>query len=219
MEPLTTAEASTIERRLAAVEAATGVQLVTAVVLRADAYPELPWRAFALGASITGLVALAVDIGRPDWVSAQGLLLQTLAMLAGGSAAGVAATRLLGFAKLFLGAQRARTEVRQCAESLFLTRELFATPRRDAVLILVSQFERRVVIVPDVYCRGRVSTAEWDAVIAQMTPQLREHRIAGALLTGLDAVEALLTGKGFVPAAIDQRANALPDALIRGEAP
>jgi putative membrane protein len=220
MTPITALEATTIERSIADVEARTGVQIVAAVVPRADLYPELPWRAFALGASLAGLIALAIDIGRPDWLSAQALLGQTLAILAGGVVAGLLAARLQSFAKLFLGAERASSEVRQCAESLFLSRELFATPRRNAVLILVSQFEHRVVIVPDVYCRGRVSTSEWEAVVAQMTLKLREDRTADAFLAGLDAIETLLSGKGFAAAdGADARRNALPDTLLRGESP
>ena len=224
MQPVSAQEATTIERRIAQVEARTGVQIVAAVVARADAYPELPWRAFALGASLTGLAALAIDIGRPDWLSAQALLGQTLAILGGGALAGITAAYLPAFAKLFLGTERAKSEVRQCAESLFLTRELFATRRRDAVLVLVSRFEHRVVIVPDVYCRGRVTTSEWEAVVAQMTPKLREGRTADAFCAGLDAIEALLTGKGFAagPPGVDESGaapTALPDTLVRGDAP
>ena len=224
MDAVSAGEATSIERRIAEVEARTGVQLVAAVVPRADVYPELPWRAFALGTSLAGLIALAIDVGRPDWLSAQALLGQTLAILAGGAAAGLAAAYLPAFAKLFLGTERAKTEVRQCAESLFLTRELFATRRRDAVLVLVSQFEHRVVIVPDVYCRGRVATAEWEAVVEQMTPRLREGRTADAFIAGLAAIEALLTSKGF--AAVKREdgdaggsTNPLPDALVRGDTP
>ena len=223
MNPVTKEEAASIERRIVEVESRTGVQVVAALVPRADSYPELPWRAFALGASLSGLIALAIDIGRPDWLSAQALLMQTLAILSGGTAAGLLATQLPAFAKLFLGAQRAKAEVRQCAESLFLSRELFATPRRDVVLVLVSEFEHRVVIVPDVYCRGRVTATEWETVVAKMTPSLREGRAADAFAAGLGAMEMLLTGKGFatVEAEGDRRtsANALPDTLVRGEGP
>ena len=224
MNPVTNEEAASIERRIVEVEGSTGVQVVAAVVPRADSYPELPWRAFALGASLGGFIALAIDIGRPDWLSAQALLMQTLAILSGGTLAGLLANQLPGFAKLFLGAQRAKAEVRQCAESLFLTRELFATPRRDAVLILVSQFEHRVVIVPDVYCRGRVTASEWETVVATMTPKLREGRTADAFAAGLGAMEALLAGKGFTAAEAAEAkrrapGNVLPDSLVRGEGP
>ena len=216
--PVTGDEAAGIERRIADVEARTGVQLVAAVVPRADAYPEIPWRAFALGASIAAFIAVVLDVGRPDWLSAKALLVQALAILAGGAIAGVASLWLPRFARWFVGDARATVEVRQCAESLFLSRELFATPRRDAVLVLVSEFERRVVIVPDVYCRGRVTAQEWETVVAAMTPKLRAHRTGDAFLAGLDAIDALLAGKGFAPAEGTAR-NALADTLLRGEAP
>lgn len=215
MVSISAEDVSTIERAIARAEAATGVQIVAAEVPRADRYPEIPWRAFALGTSLAGLIALVLDVARPDWLTAQALLVQTLSILAGGAIAGLAATRIDAFARLFLGTERARTEARQCAESLFLARELFATPRRDAVLILVSQFEHRVVIVPDVYCNGRVTSEEWETVVALMTPLLRERRTADAFIAGLGAIEKLLTGKGFAP--VDGAAgNAIPDAFVRG---
>ena len=216
MAPVTTEEAAAIERYIAGIEARTGVQVVAAVMPRADLYPELPWRAFALGAALAALVGLVIDVGRPDWLSARGLLLQTLFVLGGGAIAGLAATRIDAFARLFLGAARARAEVRQCAEGLFLTREMFKTPRRDAVLVMVSQFERRVVVVPDVHYRGRITHEDWEGVVAHMTPKLREGRAVDAFTTGLAAIEAMLVAKG-IAASAGERENLLPDALLRGE--
>jgi putative membrane protein len=95
---------------------------------------------------------------------------------------------------------------------------MFKTPRRDAVLLMVSQFERRVVVVPDVYYRGRATHEDWEGVVAQMTPKLREGRTAEAFTTGLAAIESALVAKGIaVPPG--ERENLLPDALLRGERP
>ncbi len=215
MTPITAEEAVTIERAIAAVEGRTGVQLVAAIVPRSGAYPELAWRAFALGASLAALIALVIDAGRPDWLSAQRLLVQALVILGGAAVMGLAAARIPGFGSLFLRRTRAVAEVRQCAEVLFLSRELFATPGRNALLVQVSEFERRVVIVPDVAYRGRVGTAEWEAVVAVMTPRLREGRAADAFIAGIAAIEALLLDKGFTGAA---KSNLLPDGLVRGDA-
>ena len=218
MTSISAEESALVERAIGRVEAATGVQIVAAIVPRSDVYPELPWRAFALGASLAGLVALVVDVARPDWLTAQGLLMQTLAILAGGALAGIAAARLDPFARIFLGAARATGEARQCAESLFLTRELFATPRRDAVLMMVSDFERRVVIVPDVLCREKVASAEWESVVARMTPLLRTSKVAEAFIAGLDAMHPLLIGKGFAPS-VDGTRNVLADTLLHENRP
>lgn len=216
MRKLSDEEAADVERAIAAIEARVGVQVVAAVVPRSDGYPELPWRAFALGASVASLVALVVDIGRPDWLTTTGLLAQALTILAVACASGALAQAWPSYARLFLGAMRAASEVRQCAEGMFLARELFATPRRDALLVLVSRFERRVVILPDAFYRERVRPPEWEAVVSRMTPLLAIGRTGEAFTAGLSAIEGLLAAKGL---AATGAANALPDALVRGDAP
>ena len=92
------------------------------------------------------------------------------------------------------------TEVQQYAKVQFLERELFATPGRTAILLLVSVLERRIVILPDTGLHARVSTAEWDAVIVRMTQALRTGGIGAALLDGLAGVSELLASKGFTRA-------------------
>ena len=67
---LTRTEADDIEQRTAALEAHAGVQVITAVVGKADVYAELPWRAFALGTVLAAFAAVIADWLRPDWVSA-----------------------------------------------------------------------------------------------------------------------------------------------------
>ena len=209
-------EAKAIEREIAKVEAATGAQVVAAVVPRADDYPEAPWRAFALAAALAALVVFALDVLRPEWVTRGALLAQGLAILGCGALAAIAARSMPACRRLFVGASRAQAEVRQCAEVMFLTRELFATPQRRAILILVAQMERRVVVVPDAGYRGSIATDEWRAIVEAMTPRLREDRLAEAFAAGLGSLHALLLDKGF---RAGDGANPLADALVRAPAP
>src|SRR5438046_10450677 len=83
---LSRAETETIDAAIARVEGRTGVQVVTAIVSKADAYAELPWMAFALGVSVAALVSVLVDRVRPDWITAHVALLTTVAILAVGGA-------------------------------------------------------------------------------------------------------------------------------------
>jgi putative membrane protein len=209
---LTRAQASAIEARVAEIEARTGVELVAAVVGRSYAYPQLPWKAFALGASIAGLVVVLVDTLRPDWTSAHAALVHTVAILGVGAACAIVTVFVPAFARLFLRAPRRDLEVRRHAESLFVRHRLTNTHDRTGVLLLVSLFERKIEIVPDTGFQDRVSAADWHSVIARMSPKLRGRRPADALQEGLDAVEALLHAKGFGPRADDR--NELPDRPI-----
>jgi putative membrane protein len=196
---LTPAEAETIAAHAARVESRTGVQVVTAVVAKSDAYVELPWKAFALGAAVVAFVLVIEDALHPAWVTASTPLLQAVSILAAGGVASLAAVLIPPFARLFLGAARRHVEVQVHAHSLFLRHELHRAPLHTGVLILLSLFERRIEIVPDAGFRNRVSDTDWDAIVARMTPRLRQERPFHALQEALTALEALLVDKGFGP--------------------
>src|SRR5512139_2835893 len=136
-------ERKQIDLRVAEAEKRTGAQIVLAVVERSDVYAELPWKAFALGAALAGLAITVLDLLRPAWQSPIGMLLSVSATLLAGAACALACISLPGFARLFLDAHRAEVEARQYAESLFLSREVFATRGRTGILLLVSLFEHQ----------------------------------------------------------------------------
>ncbi|MDT3734678.1 MAG: TPM domain-containing protein [Denitratisoma sp.] len=175
-----------IAERAERLEARTGVQVAAAVVGRCDAYPEIPWKAFALCSALAALAAIAL---------LQNAVLAGLTFLGAGAAAALAAVFIPPFARLFLDAARRETETRQYAESFFLDRNLGRTENRNAILVLVGLFERSVVVLPD--SGLRLGEAELQEIVARMTPQLAAGQVAPALRAGLDALEALLVAKGF----------------------
>jgi putative membrane protein len=170
---------------------------VAAVVDRSDRYHGLRWRAFAAGASLAALAAVAADLARPDWTAAHAALATAVAVLGAGLACALVATLSPTFARIFLQRERAEAEARQRAKALFLERELFATPSRTAILLFASRYERVAVVLPDCGYDGRVAPEEWQAVVDAMTPPFRSGDVAGAFGAGLDALEALLVDKGF----------------------
>ena len=69
----------------------------------------------------------------------------------------------------------------------------------------------------DIGFDGRIAAAEWGSVIPPMVPLLREGRADDALIAGLDALDALLTARGFAgDGARVQRAPRCDDARGRG---
>jgi putative membrane protein len=209
---LTPAEAASVEACVARLEARTGAQIVTSVVGKSDTYAELPWTAFALGASLAACGVVATDAWQPDWVTSQTALVHAVLILGVGAAAALLTVFLPPVGRLFLRASRRDVEVRQYAESLFLRRELFRTASRTGVLVLISLFERRIEILPDVGLRPHVREEEWHAVIVRMVAALERGRPAHALLEGLAAIESLLVAKGM--ATNEPGTNELPNQTI-----
>ena len=206
----------TIDAAIARVEARTGVQIVTALVGRADTYAELPWMAFALGVAIAALAVVALELIRPNWLGGRAAL-AVVALLAMGAASALLAILLPAYARLFLRASVRDREVRHYAQSLFLRRELFKTRSRNGVLILVCKFEGKVEILPDVGLYGRIAAEDWSRIIAAMTPFLRNRRFADALHAGVALAGQILAARGFAGGA--GGANELPDGSIEEQGP
>ena len=208
---LTEQEQQHLDRRVAEAEQRTGAQIVLAVVERSDVCAELPWKAFALGASAAGLTVVLLDLLRSYWPAHASVLLAVAAMLAAGAFFSLGCVLVPGAARFFLDRNRAETEVRQYAESLFLSRRLFATRGRTGILLLVSLFERQVVVLPDTGLHERLEDGMLRSIIGRMTAVLAAGQVAGALEEGLIALEHALSATA--PAAGGE--NELPDEVVQ----
>ncbi len=211
MKPvLTDQERIQLDRRIADVEKRTGAQIVLAVIERSDTYAELPWKAFASGAAAAGLATALHDLLRPGWHSSFVVLFAVVSMLAAGGACALLCILLPKFARLFMDTHRTEVEVRQYAQSLFLSREVFATRGRTGVLLLVSMFERRVILLPDAGLSKRLSREAMQAIVARTTTALAAGQVARALENGLEGLEKNLSA----PAAAESLENELPNLIV-----
>jgi putative membrane protein len=208
-------ERSQLDRHIAEAEKRTGAQIVAAVIKRSDSYSELPWKAFALGVSIAGFLIFILDLLRPGWTSQTAVLTTVATTLAAGTISALLTVYVPKFARLFLAAHRAEVEVRQYAESLFLSHELFATRRRTGILLLVSLFERQVILLPDTGLNKRLSQEALQKIIAQMTPILASGQVTRALEQGLLRLTEILA----VTVTGESGKNELPEEIIEEKGP
>ena len=196
-----------LDRQIADAERRTKVQIVLATIKRSDSYAELPWKAFALGASVAGLLVFACDLMLPGWITSTAIIASVAATLGAGALLALLAILVPGFARLLLSEYRAEVEVQQYAESLFLSKEMFATSARTGVLLLVSLFERRVVIIPDKGLRDRLDAAALQNIIAQVTEPLARKDVRCALETGLEEFIRVLAPSDTATSPEDELSN------------
>jgi putative membrane protein len=202
-----------LDKHIAETEKQTRAQIVLASVMRSDSYAEIPWKAFALGASITGLVTILMNLFVVGWLTETLILFSVAVILAAGLIFVLLSVLFPGFARLFLSPHRKATETMQYAESLFLSHELFSTENRRGILLLVSQFERQVVILPDKGVRNLLSNDVLKEVISNMTKHLRRNELRQAMETGLDGIQAALVS----PVSGWTDKNELTDEIIEEE--
>ena len=198
-------------------EADTGIEAVAAVIAKADAYPEIPWKAYAVGSAIGALVTVVFPLLLADWNIASTLAFHAMAVLGAGAVLAAAATFTPSLARLFLDRVRAQTEARQYALGIFVEREVFRTTQRRAVLVLVSRFERVAVIIADSGLTQYVPPPELERIAIAMRDVLVSQGSTAAFDAGFDALRAALARTGFERAAPFR--NELDDTVFPGESP
>ena len=86
---LTQQEQQQINELVTEVEAKSGAQVLVAVIGKADAYPEIPWKAFAVGAAVAALFVMADALLHPDWASLHSVVFDVVVVLGAGAALGL----------------------------------------------------------------------------------------------------------------------------------
>ncbi len=210
---LTDTERHDLEQLIKKSEQEAGAQIVLAVIGRCDNYAEIPWKAFSAGTVLSGLVVLPVFLLYPVWTTGSAILLSLAVVFGTGIILALATILWPWCARLLLSSHRRETETLQYAESLFLNHEHFATGKRNGVLLMVSLFERQVVILPDTGLRGRLDKSRIEQVISAMKSPLRHRNVREALEAGLAVLVTALsekeTGLPFV--------NEISDHIIEEE--
>src|SRR5688572_27814052 len=100
---------NTLVRRF---ESDTGIEAVAAVVGKADAYPEIPWKAYAMGSALGALVVVFFPLLLTDWNVMWTLTLAAMVLLGTGAVLATAAAFFPAFGRLFLDRVRAEGEAR-----------------------------------------------------------------------------------------------------------
>ncbi len=205
---LSDADAGRVEAAVTRVERSTAAELVVAVLPRSADH----WQGRLLVSIAWALAsAFAVLEFAPQRASVWALLAEL--------AVGVASFFVLGWAPLqrFLVSPAAGGRAAHArAFQLFAERGLYGTRGRTALLIFVSELERRVVLLGDAAIHAQLGQSGWDAEVQRLIARVRERRLCDGLLEVIAELEPRLAAAA--PRELDEpnELNELPDAVLRG---
>jgi putative membrane protein len=201
MALLTAGEQKRVEAAVAAAESKSSGEIVVAVVDRSDPWA-VPRAATALVLSV-GVALAAHHAGvRPDLAL---LLVVPLWLVL------YATLGLAPLLRLIVPPHLAEAAARRRARVLFAEHGLHATRDHTGVLVLVSELERRVVVLGDTGVDAHVREQGWRDIVAALVAQVRAGRAADGLVAAVESVGALLAT--HFPRSADDR-NELPDQVI-----
>lgn len=195
-------------------EQRTSGEIVPYFVEASDAYPGALWKGIALGAFAGALIAEGVWFLGDFW---GGLIPLWIALpAAAGGALGFLLTAYVPAVKRWMaGDDLLDLRTRQRAEMAFLEQEVFRTRDRTGILLFLSLFEHRVVVIGDSGINQKVEPGQWDGIVRTVVEGIRSGRPGEALASAIRQCGELLERHGVALRPDDR--NELPDELRRGD--
>ncbi|HEY0510970.1 MAG TPA: hypothetical protein VGH73_03645 [Thermoanaerobaculia bacterium] len=197
MEPdrfFSQADLEAIQTAVREAEARTSGEIVPYVVERSDEYHNALWKGAALGALLGPMAALAIHRWSNLWGIPLGIWIALPAPL--GGAIGYLLALLHPVRRWMAGEYALDARARRRAAVAFLEQEVFRTRQRTGILLFLSLFERRVVLLADAGIHQKVGEGEWEAITRRLAQGLRTGRPAPALIEAIGACGELLQRHG-----------------------
>ncbi|MFN0009192.1 MAG: TPM domain-containing protein [Planctomycetota bacterium] len=179
-------------------------EIVPVVVERSDGHPGASW----LAALCTMLVGSALLEAHLPWEAPHWLLLCQLGL---GALGYVVAELLPDFKRWFVSDARAEEVAQEQAFQEFHRLKLHATDGATGVLIFVSLFEHRVIVLGDSGIHAQVGDAHWEATRDAITSNVARGQVANGLIEGVRLCGAVLA-KHFPWTEGDR--NEVPDRMV-----
>ena len=181
------ADLAQIESAVARAEEQAPGEIVPYIVGRSDKYPEALWRGTAIGAAVGAALWAVLSFG--EWAIDPTLpAVYTL----GGAAIGFALAHLPAVRRALAGKKGIDRRVEQRARAAFLEQEIFATSGRHGVLLFVSVFERRALVLADSGIPVRPDAESWGDVSRQVTAGIAAGRPGDAIAEAVGRLGAIL---------------------------
>ena len=183
-------------------EGRTSGEIVPYVVERSDEYPTAAWKGAALGALLGPMAALALHRWTDLWGWPLGLWIALPAPL--GGAIGYLLALLHPVRRWMTGEPTLDARARRRATAAFLEAEVFRTQERTGILLFVSLFERRVVLLADSGIHQKVEGTAWEEITRRLARGIREGRPGPAMVEAIRACGELLERHGVERRADDR---------------
>jgi putative membrane protein len=197
------ADLDAIQAAVREAEARTSGEIVPYVVERSDEYPSAVWKGAALGALLAPLVAFAVY----RWSGIWGIPLAywiALPALIGGALGYLLTAWLPPVRRWMAGEHVLEQRTRLRAAAAFLEQEVFRTRDRTGILLFLSLFEHRVVLLADSGIHKKVEEERWEAITHRLADEIRRGRPGPGLVEAIRACGELLEKHGVERQADDQ---------------
>jgi putative membrane protein len=208
--PFSDSDLAAIRAAVEEAEKLTSGEIVPLVVTESDDYASAVWKGATLGALAASLAAWALYHWGGFWGD-QLFLWMVVPTVAGASLGFFLSGTVAPLKRLLAGPELIELRTRRRASLAFLEEEVFQTRDRTGILLFVSLFEHRAIVLGDSGIHRQVEEGEWDGVVRLVVDGVRSGRPGEGLVAAIRECGDLLKRHGveIQPADVDELGNEL----------
>lgn len=210
---LTSQERARIEAAVQTAEQQTSAEIVPMIVARSGLYRETQHRAGLLLALLVLTALLMIETAWLPWGWHASNAVWLLAATTVAYGMGVWIGTLPIIIRFLTSRERMHQKVQLRAELAFAQHGIAHTRGQTGLLLMLSLLERQVYVLPDKSLVGRVSDAQWQAVVAVIVERLKTDDLVGGLCRGIEASGVILAR--VCPAGTGDNPNELSNEVIQ----
>jgi len=184
-----------IEQAVRETEKKTSGEIVTYFRPASDDYEETIWKGFIAGFLIP-VIAQVILKTLPHWIE-----IPSEMVIPASLGCGILCAFFVFFfpplRRLFAGRAKMRQMTQLRATEAFLANEVFKTRSRSGILIFLSLFERKVILLADSGIHSKVQQSDWDRITSALTDLIRQNKKTEALIKAVAMCGDLLVSRGF----------------------
>jgi len=193
--PFSQSDLDRIAQAVRSAESKTSGEIVPYFVTQSDDYSIARWRGGAALAAIALLVLLAVQMTSKMWFPLGDL--EFSGMIVGAFLLGMLLVHTVpSLRRLMLSHAHMDHLVAQRASVAFLSEEVFKTRERTGILIFLSFFERRVVVLGDSGINAKIDPSDWRGIVQTFIKSVKQGRTADGLIDAIQQCGELLQRHG-----------------------
>ena len=193
--PFSQSDLDRITEAVRAAESKTSGEIVPYFVIQSDDYSIARWRGGVALAALAVLVTLAFQMMSKTWLPFG--VLELSGAIVGAFILGILLVRAVPqFRRLMLGHALMDHRVSQRASVAFLSEEVFKTRERTGILIFLSFFERRVIVLGDSGINAKVVQSDWQEIVHTIIKSVKQGKPADGLIDAIRQCGDLLQQHG-----------------------
>lgn len=200
-----------IEKAVSEAEAESGGEIVPVFSRQSATYEIALWRGAFIGMAFVAIVLSAMYLFA-GWFLLMPPYFWVLIPVSAGIVSALAVSQFDSLRRKLIGAELMISKVEEKAKSHFYDHNVSLTAQRSGVLVFISFFEKKAIILADVGIAEVVPDEEWQGVVKRLTDGIKEGAFVKSISAAIRECGSIIAASGLQKAL--DGGNELSDSVI-----